>query len=105
MKASDQAKQAGLETLNEMSELIGVSPQALAYQAKNKPDVFKANLDKALSNKNTLSLDDTLKLHGYKSLAQLARLAPWSANTLKKWHETKPDLFRALLEMHKEGGV
>jgi hypothetical protein len=103
MKASDQAKQAGLESLNEMAELRGVSPQALSYQAKHKPEIFKANLDKAIATKlnNDLSLEDTLKLHGYKSLAQFAKLSAWNSKTLKGWFFNRPDLFRALLEMHK----
>jgi len=41
MKASQFAKQAGVKSLAEVSELTGVSPQTLNNWFKNKPELFK----------------------------------------------------------------
>jgi len=41
---SQKAKQAGLKSLAQVSELTGVSFQTLNNWAKNKPDLFKVVL-------------------------------------------------------------
>ena len=40
MKASEQAKQAGLKSLAQVSELTGVSFQTLNNWSKHKPQLF-----------------------------------------------------------------
>jgi len=44
MTPSQQAKQAGLKSLAQVSELTGVSFQTLNNWAKHKPDLFKVVL-------------------------------------------------------------
>ncbi len=44
MKASEQAKAAGLKSLAQVSELTGVSFQTLNNWAKHKPQLFEAVL-------------------------------------------------------------
>jgi hypothetical protein len=41
---SQQAKQEGLKSLSQVSEMTGVSLQTLTNWAKNKPDLFKVVL-------------------------------------------------------------
>ena len=41
MKASEQAKQAGLTSLAEMSALSNTSPQTLINWSRDKPELFK----------------------------------------------------------------
>jgi len=57
MKASQQAKQAGLKSLAQVSELTGVSFQTLNNWANSKPDLFEVVLlgcvDKILPVKST----------------------------------------------------
>jgi len=40
MTASKQAKQAGLKSLSELSEITGTSPQTLINWYNNKPKLF-----------------------------------------------------------------
>lgn len=40
MKASEQAKAAGLKSLSQVSTITGVSLQTLDNWSKNKPDLF-----------------------------------------------------------------
>ena len=44
MTPSKQAKQAGLKSLLQVSELTGVSAQTLDNWAKNKPELFRVVL-------------------------------------------------------------
>lgn len=55
MKPSDMCKQAGLSSLKEMIALSDRSRDTIYNWARSKPELFKAELDRAVAKKEKLS--------------------------------------------------
>lgn len=55
MKPNYQAKLAGLKSMKEFSELTGWTRRTLQKWARVKPELFKAELDRAVKRKELLS--------------------------------------------------